>query len=55
MGPGLMEGRMAMGSSGSIALRRALESDARSLKRAKVGEFWVAWYSDRGFLSDIGC
>jgi hypothetical protein len=48
-----MDCRMVKGSSSSIALRRALESNARSLKRANVGEFWVAWYSETDFLSGI--
>lgn len=45
--------RIATGSNISMAFSRVLESSARSLKRAKVGEFWVAWYSDTDFLSDI--
>ena len=34
-----MDGLMATGSNVSTALSRALESNARSLKRANVGEF----------------
>ncbi len=45
------------GNKDSTALRRALDSIASSLKRANVGEFWVAWKSENDFFSDIlyGC